>query len=378
MQRRRPDLAALEEVAGDHEGVRLPLDRERADAREGVALGGADASPDTRVELRTGRPGGNPRCGRSAAWCRSLVRRSVVAGSAGLSQGSPVFATRNPGTAPQPQEPPGHLPMAEKPEYHALVLSSIPETLDEVTAIANEHFQDPTVIYWEMGNTATKAAVLEQIEATPYNVIISYINGIILKRRHLDQAVFGAVNIHPARRARRCLRHLVPAGHPPRRANPPRRDGARDGRGHRSRAALRGEALGGREDATIQSVVDRTSDEAWRCAADGREAGAELRRVALFETIDDSWDPANRHHRSWMSASGSRPSIRLIPPTGSACRSIIRARSWASVLRRSLMVSGSRGRCALRVVVVVVVVFRAFARRVAGSAGARSRVSRWG
>ena len=81
--------------------------------------------------------------------------------------------------------------MAEKPEYHALVLSSIPETLDEVTAIANEHFEDPTVIYWEMGNTATKAAVLEQIEATPYNVIISYINGIILKRRHLDQAVFG-------------------------------------------------------------------------------------------------------------------------------------------------------------------------------------------
>ena len=54
MQRRRPDLAALEEVAGDHEGVRLPLDRECADAREGLALGGADASPDPASRLAHG------------------------------------------------------------------------------------------------------------------------------------------------------------------------------------------------------------------------------------------------------------------------------------------------------------------------------------
>ena len=54
MQRGGPDLAALEDVAGDHERVRVALDGERADAREGLALGGADAGPDTRIEARAG------------------------------------------------------------------------------------------------------------------------------------------------------------------------------------------------------------------------------------------------------------------------------------------------------------------------------------
>lgn len=199
--------------------------------------------------------------------------------------------------------------MAEKPEYHALVLSSIPETLDEVTAIANEHFEDPTVIYWEMGNTVTKAAVLEQIEAAPYNVIISYINGIILKRRHLDQAVFGAVNIHPA---------------------PPEHGGAfgiwcqpvirRDVRTHHGVTAhemdedidhgplyeVKRWEVG--EDATIQSVVDRTSDECLAlCARMAERLARSSDGSRSFETIDDTWDAANRHHtvvdvREWFEA----------------------------------------------------------------------------
>ena len=52
VQRSGPDLAALEEVAGDHEGMRPRSIGERADAREGLALGGADARPDARVEAR--------------------------------------------------------------------------------------------------------------------------------------------------------------------------------------------------------------------------------------------------------------------------------------------------------------------------------------
>ena len=80
VQRGGPDVAALEDVAGDHERVRLALDRERADAREGLALGGADARPHPRVEARAGgvemaiRGVDDPQHG-----CRSLALRSAVA-----------------------------------------------------------------------------------------------------------------------------------------------------------------------------------------------------------------------------------------------------------------------------------------------------------
>ncbi len=199
--------------------------------------------------------------------------------------------------------------MADKPEYRALFLSSVPETLDQVTAIANEHFRNPTVIYWEMGNTATKPEALEQIEATPYNVIVSYINGLILKRPHLDRARFGAVNIHPA---------------------PPEHGGAfgiwcqpvirRDVRTHHGVTAhemdedidhgplyeVKRWEVG--EDATIQSVVDRTSDECLALCA--RMAGRLARSSdgsRSFPTIGDTWHPTNRHHtvadvRDWFEA----------------------------------------------------------------------------
>ena len=47
-----PDLAALEEIAGDHEGMRPALDGKRADARERLSLGGPDTRPDARIEAR--------------------------------------------------------------------------------------------------------------------------------------------------------------------------------------------------------------------------------------------------------------------------------------------------------------------------------------
>jgi methionyl-tRNA formyltransferase len=199
--------------------------------------------------------------------------------------------------------------MADNRDYKALILSSDPATIDELTGIAREHFQSPTVIYWEMGNEATKPAALRQIEATQYNVVISYINGIILKRHHLGRAHFGALNIHPA---------------------PPEHGGAfgiwcqpvirRDVRTHHGVTVhemdedidhgpiyeVRRWEVG--EEATIQSVVDRTSDE---CLAVCAHVAAKLARspdgTRCFQRLGDTWHPTNRHHtvadvRQWFEA----------------------------------------------------------------------------
>ena len=80
VQRGRPDLAALEEVAGDDEGMRAALDRQLADARERLTLGGADLGPHPGVEARAGgvevaiRRVDDPQHG-----CRRLALRSAGA-----------------------------------------------------------------------------------------------------------------------------------------------------------------------------------------------------------------------------------------------------------------------------------------------------------
>lgn len=83
-------------------------------------------------------------------------------------------------------------------QYRALVLTSVPGSEDDVRTLANRYFSEPTVLFWEMGNMATKPAVLAAIDACDYNLIISYVNGIVFKPAHLRRASFGAVNIHPA------------------------------------------------------------------------------------------------------------------------------------------------------------------------------------
>jgi methionyl-tRNA formyltransferase len=88
--------------------------------------------------------------------------------------------------------------VAENGDYRVLILSSDGATLDEVAEIGRQNFEHSTVVYWEMGNLDTKPGVLEEIEATDYNLLISHINGIILKPHHLARATYGAVNIHPA------------------------------------------------------------------------------------------------------------------------------------------------------------------------------------
>ncbi len=81
--------------------------------------------------------------------------------------------------------------------YRALLLTSVPDSAAEVMSVASRYFHDPQVRFWEMGNMATKPAVFAAIEASDYNLIISYVNGVVLKAPHLRQATFGAVNIHP-------------------------------------------------------------------------------------------------------------------------------------------------------------------------------------
>ena len=88
--------------------------------------------------------------------------------------------------------------MARNQDYKVLLLTSIPDLIDTIAALTREHFLNVESIYWEMGNMETKPDVLKQMEESDYNLIVSHINGIILKRNHLDQASFGAVNIHPA------------------------------------------------------------------------------------------------------------------------------------------------------------------------------------
>jgi methionyl-tRNA formyltransferase len=88
--------------------------------------------------------------------------------------------------------------MAQNQDYKVLLLTSIPDLIDTITAVAREHLTHVESIYWEMGNKEAKPDVLNQIAASDYNLIISHISGIIIKRHHLDQAVFGVINIHPS------------------------------------------------------------------------------------------------------------------------------------------------------------------------------------
>ncbi len=88
--------------------------------------------------------------------------------------------------------------MAQNQDYKVLLMTSIPDLINSITAIAREHLLNVESIYWEMGNMETKPDVLKQMKECDYNLLISHINGIILKRHHLDKATFGSINIHPS------------------------------------------------------------------------------------------------------------------------------------------------------------------------------------
>lgn len=199
--------------------------------------------------------------------------------------------------------------MADNRDYKVLILTSDPGTISELTEIGKRNFAFSAVVFWEMGNMSTKPAALQQIDETGYNLIISHINGIILKRHHLDKAHFGAVNIHPA---------------------PPEHGGAwgiwsqpvicRDFRTHHGVTvhemdedidhgpiyqAQRWEVS---EDATIQAVFERSFAD---CLTTSERVAQELSKSSngtrAFAQIDETWHSTNRNHtvedvRRWFKA----------------------------------------------------------------------------
>lgn len=88
--------------------------------------------------------------------------------------------------------------MSHAEKYKLLVLTSDPENGETIEAVAREHFPSVQMTYWEFGNADTKSAAMQAVEEADYNLIISHVNGLILKKRHLAKAEYGAINIHPA------------------------------------------------------------------------------------------------------------------------------------------------------------------------------------
>ena len=64
--------------------------------------------------------------------------------------------------------------MAENRDYKVLLLTSDPETIGKVTEIGRNNFKNISVLSREFGNMSTKPDVLQQIEATEYNLIIRF------------------------------------------------------------------------------------------------------------------------------------------------------------------------------------------------------------
>jgi methionyl-tRNA formyltransferase len=83
-------------------------------------------------------------------------------------------------------------------KYKVLLLTCLEDIFDNVTTMTRDRFTNVESLFWEIGDKETKPAAIEQMEATDYNLIISFLNGLILKPNHLARASFGAVNIHPA------------------------------------------------------------------------------------------------------------------------------------------------------------------------------------
>lgn len=194
-------------------------------------------------------------------------------------------------------------------QYKLLVLTSDPENGEYLEAVARQHFEGVQLIFWEFGNAATKPAAMEALEQADYNLLISQIGGLILKRRHLQKAEFGAINIHPA---------------------PPEHGGCWGlwcqpviQRGFRTHHGVLAHEMDEHidhgpiyrvarwevpEDATIQSVFEQSVE---ACLRLYEEVCAQLARspngTACFEPLSEQWHASNRHHsvadvRAWFQA----------------------------------------------------------------------------
>jgi methionyl-tRNA formyltransferase len=199
--------------------------------------------------------------------------------------------------------------MAERPDYKVLIITSWHDHIDRLTEIGRENFGHVTVVYWELGDMSAKPDVLQQIADTDYNLLISYVNGLILNRQHLERAQFGAINFH-----------LAPPEHPglfgflcqPVICRHIRTDHGvtvheiDEEIDHGPIYRVRRWEVD--EDATIESVLERSLAE---CLEIFEEVAQELARstngTRCFSRIDEAWDPANGHStiedvRSWFDA----------------------------------------------------------------------------
>lgn len=188
--------------------------------------------------------------------------------------------------------------MKRNRDSKVLILTSDPRTVGDVTEIGRRSFGEATVLYWEMGDASTKPDVLREIERTDCDLLVSYVNGIILDRHHLDRARAGAINIHPA---------------------PPEHGGAwgnfcqpvicRDVRTHHGVTVheldeeidhgpiYRVKRWEVDEHETIQSVSDRSFAE---CLTVFEEVAGELAQgtggTSSLGLSGDTWHPTNRNH----------------------------------------------------------------------------------
>jgi methionyl-tRNA formyltransferase len=199
--------------------------------------------------------------------------------------------------------------MAENSDYDVLIITSWHEHIDRLAEIGQRNFSNVAVVYWEVGNLSTKPDTLREIERTDYNLLVSYINAIILRPHHLERAHYGAINIHPA---------------------PPEHPGlfgflcqpviCRSVRTHHGVTVhemdeeidhgpiYRVRRWEVNEDATIQSVLDRSVAECLEIFEEvAEELGRNTNGTRCLPRTDEAWHPTNRHHsiedvRRWFEA----------------------------------------------------------------------------
>jgi methionyl-tRNA formyltransferase len=199
--------------------------------------------------------------------------------------------------------------MAENSDYDVLIITSWHEHIDRLAEIGQRNFSNVAVVYWEIGNLSTKPDALREIERTDYNLLVSYINGLILKPHHLERAHYGAINIHPA---------------------PPEHPGlfgflcqpviCRSVRTHHGVTVhemdeeidhgpiYRVRRWEVDEDATIQSVLDRSVAECLEIFEEvAEELGRSTNGTRCFPRTEEAWHATNCHHsiedvRRWFEA----------------------------------------------------------------------------
>jgi methionyl-tRNA formyltransferase len=199
--------------------------------------------------------------------------------------------------------------MTTQSDYKVLLLTSDPFSIPEITRVGEKNFDNLTVLFWAHGDMTSKPGVLQEIEATDYNLVISYINGIVLKRHHLEKAHFGAINIHPA---------------------PPEHGGvwglwcqpviSRHIRTHHGvtmheidedidhGAIYHVKRWDVDQDSSIQSVAQRSFAECFMVLEQAaRQLSQSPNGTRTFSSMDETWDPTNRHHtiedvRRWFEA----------------------------------------------------------------------------